>query len=123
MSTWLSGSFMGRAASAIVWIVKPPFEPCAGAPEQVELVVALGEPVSLARVDDELVLGPVPAERAVEVDRLADRHVGVVLAVHDQHRGADLRRKRDRADLVVRVRAGALPAATAAELSFQGSPF
>jgi hypothetical protein len=34
-------------------------------------VVALHEPVSLARVDDEFVLGPVPAERAMEVDRLS----------------------------------------------------
>ena len=59
----------------------------------------------------------------MEVDRLADRHVGVVLAVHDQHRGADLRRERDRAHLVVRVRAGALPAAAAAERGFQGLTF
>jgi hypothetical protein len=84
----------------------------------VKLVIALHEPVSLTWVDDEFVLGPVPAERTVEVDRLADRHVGVVFAVHHQHRGADLRRKRDWADLVVGVRACALPAATAAELSF-----
>jgi hypothetical protein len=41
-------------------------------------VIALREPVSLARVDEEVVLNPEPAERTVEVDRLADRHVGVV---------------------------------------------
>src|ERR1700733_13904448 len=105
------------------FIANPPVEPGTRAPEQVQLVIALDEPVSLTWVDHEFVLGPVPAERTVEVDRLADRHVGVVLAVHDQHRGTDLRRKRDRAHLVVRVRAAALPAAAAAERGFQGCPF
>ena len=66
--------------------MKPPPEPCARPAEQIELVIAFRERVSFARVDDELVLDPEPAERTVEVDRLADRHVGVVLAVRDQHR-------------------------------------
>jgi len=67
-------------------------------------VIALREPVSLTRVDDEFVLDPELAERAVEVHGLADRHVGVVLAVQDQDRGADLRGVGDRAELVVAVR-------------------
>src|ERR1700690_2460732 len=69
----------------------------------------------LPGIDDQVVLGPVPAQGAVEVDRLGERHVGVVLAAHDQHRRADLRGERDRADPVVRVRAGTLPAEAAGQ--------
>jgi hypothetical protein len=49
-------------------------------------MIALRDPVALSRVDDELVLDPELAQRAVEVRRLAERHVRVVLAGHDQHR-------------------------------------
>jgi hypothetical protein len=54
---------------------------------------------------DELVLDPVVTQRSVEVHGLAERGVGVPLAVEDEHRGADLRGIGDRAELVVAVRA------------------
>src|SRR5271155_1264141 len=102
---------------------EPAGEPGAGAAEQVDLVLAFGERMALAGIDDEFVLDPVAGQRAGEGDRLAHRHVGIVLAVHDQHRGADLRSVGDRAELVMAVRARALPAAAAAEARLPGAPF
>jgi hypothetical protein len=96
------------------WIAQPAGEPGADAFQDVDLVGSLGVHVVLARVDHQVVLGAELHERPVEVHCLADRDVAVVFAVQDQHRGCHLRGVRDRAELVVAVRAGAFPAEAAA---------
>ena len=78
-------------------------------------MAAFSDRMPFPGIDHELMLDTELAERAVEVHRLAHRHVSVLLAVHEQHRGADLRRVGDRAELLVTERSAALPAAAAAE--------
>ncbi len=84
-------------------------------------MIALRDPVSLSRIDDEFVLHLELTQRAVEVRRLAKRHVRVGLAVHDQHRRTDLRRERDRAELMVAMRAWPIPAAATDQVGLQSS--
>src|ERR1700728_1485457 len=107
---------VAEAPSACGRIAEPAREPGTDAFLDVGLVGSLGEGMVLARVDHQLVLGADQRERPVEVDRLADRDVGVVLAVQDQHRRGDVTRVADRAELVVAVRAGPVPAEAAAQV-------
>src|SRR5580658_9473344 len=100
-------------------IAEPAREPGTDAFLDVGLVGSLGEGMVLPRVDHQLVLGAEQRERTVEVHRLADRDVGVVLAVQDQHRRGDVTRVGDRAEPVVQVRAGPVPAEAAAQVGLR----
>src|SRR4051794_22381048 len=84
-----------------------PREPVADAVPGVELVLALGPAVALARIDDELGLAAAFDERVVELERLAEWGAEVVLAVEDQRRRLALVRVVDRR--AIRVLAGGVP--------------
>ena len=71
-------------------------EPVADAVPRVDLMLALGPAVALARIHDEFGLAARLYERVVELRRLRQRRAEVVLAVKDERRRLALLGMEDR---------------------------